>query len=172
MSIWITQTVVREIRAVAYYENSGEGLAHYANWLNEWAKEHEVSFARHGMPPDIEVRELGTGKSRKEVCERELGLKPIVVAPRLAIEDGREQVRRILAQVWFDEEAAKQGIACLTEYSKKWDETNKVYMQEHNHNWACHGADAMRTMATIHTGRAGGPKKRETRASGGSWQSL
>jgi hypothetical protein len=39
MSIWITQTVVREIRCVHYYENSGEGLAHYANYLDQWARD-------------------------------------------------------------------------------------------------------------------------------------
>jgi phage terminase large subunit len=159
MSIWITQTVVREVRAVAYYENSGEGLAHYSKWLHDWAAARDLRFARHGMPPDIEVRELGTGKSRKEVCERELALKPVVVAPRLEIEDGREQVRRIIGQTWFDEEACKQGIACLTEYSKKWDDKNKVFMSHHNHNWACHGADAFRTMATIHKGRSTESKK-------------
>lgn len=154
MSIWITQTVVREIRCVHYYENSGEGLAHYVNYLGEWAQKREVRFLRHGMPHDIEVRELGTGKSRKEVCERQLGLKPIVVSPQIALEDGIEQVRRILSQCWFDEEGCARGISALTEYSKQWDDKAKVFAQRPLHNWASHGSDAFRTMATIHKGRA------------------
>lgn len=154
MSIWITQTVVREIRCVHYYENSGEGLAHYATYLGEWAQKREVRFLRHGMPHDIEVRELGTGKSRKEVCERQLGIKPIVVSAQVALEDGIEQVRRILPQCWFDEHECARGISALTEYSKEWDDKAKVFAPRPLHNWASHGADAFRTMATIHKGRA------------------
>lgn len=166
MSIWITQTVVREIRCVHYYENSGEGLAHYANYLDAWAKKHEARFARHGMPHDIEVRELGTGKSRKEVCERQLGLKPITVAPQLDLEDGIEQVRRILGQCWFDEEQCARGISALTEYTKEWDEKQKVFAPRPLHNWASHGADAFRTLATIHKGRAATSKPAPDRYSG------
>lgn len=153
MSIWITQTVVREIRCVHYHESSGEGLAHYANYLKDWAASKQVRFLRHGMPHDVEVRELGTGKSRKEVCKT-LGLWPITVAPRLDIEDGIEQVRRLLAQCWLDEEACARGIAALTEYSKEWDERGKVFAPRPRHDWASHGADAFRTLATIHPGRA------------------
>lgn len=154
MSIWITQSVVREIRCVHYYESSGEGLSHYSTYLHEWAKEKEVSFARHGMPHDIEVRELGTGKSRREVCETKLGLKPISVAPQLDLESGIEQVRRLIPQCWFDEKECEQGIACLTDYTKEWDETNKVFKSTPKHNWASHGADAFRTMGMLHKGRA------------------
>lgn len=154
MSIWITQTVVREIRCVHYYENSGEGLAHYSNYLGKWAEERDTRFLRHGMPHDIEVRELATGKSRKEVCETQLGIKPIEVAPRLELEDGIEQVRRILSQCWFDEHECARGIAALSDYTKGWDESRKVFSARPLHNWASHGADAFRTMATLHPGRA------------------
>lgn len=171
MSIWITQTVVREVRVVQYYECSGEGLEHYSNYLHEWAKRHKVTFARHGMPHDVEVRELGTGKSRKEVCEQRLDLKPIVVAPQLPVEDGIEQVRRLLGQCWFDEDRCKQGISCLTEYSKEWDEKNKVFKTHPKHNWASHGADAFRTKAVIHKGRAADsrPAKQSSNRKFGSW---
>lgn len=172
MSIWITQTVVREIRVVQYYENNGEGLEHYANYLNDWAGKHKARFIRHGMPHDIEVRELGTGKSRKEVCEQRLGIKPIAVAPQLSVEDGIEQTRRLLAQCWFDEERCRQGIACLTEYSKEWDDKNKVFKTHPKHNWASHGADAFRTKAVIHKGKAADsrPGKQPNRQFG-SWLS-
>lgn len=153
-TIWVTQTVVREIRCVAYYEAQGEALAHYADWLHAWAAERKLRFVRHGMPHDVEVRELGTGRSRKEVCEDELRLTPIDVAPRLPIYDGIEAVRRILAQCWFDEEACARGLAALTEYTKSYDERQGVFQQRPLHNWASHGSDAFRTLATLHEGRA------------------
>jgi hypothetical protein len=34
MSIWFVQLFNREIRLIDYYENSGEGFAHYARVLN------------------------------------------------------------------------------------------------------------------------------------------
>lgn len=105
------------------------------------------------MPHDVEVRELGTGRSRKEVCEDELRLTPIDVAPRLPIYDGIEAVRRILAQCWFDEEACARGLAALTEYTKSYDERQGVFQQRPLHNWASHGSDAFRTLATLHEGR-------------------
>jgi len=149
MSIWITQTIAREIRCVNYIEENGEGLGHYAKKLKDFATEHRVTYSRHVMPHDINVRELGTGKSRKEVAQG-MGITPITVAPKLEIEDGIECVRRMLPFCWFDEERCARGISCLTEYSKDWDERNRVFATRPKHNWASHGADAARTMGVTH----------------------
>lgn len=149
MSIWISQTIGREIRFVQYIENSGEGLSFYATELKSFAREHRVSFSRHVMPHDIEVRELGTGKSRKEVALA-MGLNPISVSPKLAVEDGVDCVRRMLPFCWFDEERCARGISALTEYTKEWDEKNKVFKAHPKHNWASHGADAFRTAGVTH----------------------
>ena len=153
-SIWITQTVVREIRVLAYYEASGEPLSHYADWLHQWAADRGLRYESHGLPHDVEVRELGTGRSRKEVLEDELRVRPVYVAPRLPVNDGIDAVRRVLDQCWFDEEACARGIACLTEYTKAYDERQGVFQQKPLHNWASHGADAFRTLATLHGGYA------------------
>lgn len=153
MAVWLTQTVGKEIRCVAYHEQTDEGLAYYANWLQSWADKHDATFGRHGFPHDIEVRELGTGKSRKEVAESVYGIRPTVVAPNLDLADGIENVRRLLPQCWFDSVECKRGIDALCEYSREWDTVNKVFAQRPEHNWASHGADAFRTMANLHPGR-------------------
>lgn len=145
-SIWIMQPVGRECRFVQYYENQDEGLAHYANWLKQWAEDHQVRFSGHHMPHDIEVRELGTGKSRKETAMA-MGLKPIIVAKKLEIQDGINAVRRMLPRCWFDEVRCERGISALTEYSKDYDEKLKVFKSKPRHDWASHGADAFRTFA-------------------------
>lgn len=149
MSIWITQTVGRELRVVGYMENSGEGLSFYAKLLKDFADEHGINYARHGMPHDIEVRELGTGKSRKEVAVG-MGIKPIEVAVKLEVQDGIDAVRRMLQYCWFDESRCGKGIAALTEYSKDWDEKNRVFALRPKHNWASHAADAFRTLGVTH----------------------
>lgn len=148
-SIWIMQSVGRELHFVQYYENSGESLGHYINWLKDWAEQHEVRFSRHGMPHDIEVRELATGKSRREIA-MSLGLKPITVAKQLPVSDGIEAVRKVLHRCFFDEVNCGPGISALTEYAKDYDEKNRVYRNNPRHDWSSHGADAFRTFAVVH----------------------
>jgi hypothetical protein len=152
ISGWVTSLARR---VLAYYENSGKGLAHYADWLHEWAGQRGLRYERHGLPHDAEVRELGTGKSRKSVLEDELRISPVEVAARLPINDGIDAVRRTLDQCWFDEAGCEQGLSCLTEYTKEFDERNGVFQQKPKHNWASHGADAFRTLAVLHAGHGG-----------------
>lgn len=138
MSIWFVQQYGHEIRLIDYYENSGEGLGHYAKVL----KEKEYAYGRHIAPHDIEVRELATGKSRKEAA-KSMGIR-FTVGGRHAVEDGIEAVRNILSKCWFDRVKCERGIAGLREYRKEWDEDRKVFRGTPLHNWASHPADAFR----------------------------
>lgn len=178
MSIWFTQTIVREIRLLHYYENSGFGLSHYADYIRKWAQGYEYSVSKRawgtakvrselvvtktGFPHDGKVRELGIGKSRKDYWESDLLMGYTECAPNLDLLDGIESVRRMFPQFWIDEEGCKQGIACLTSYTKDWDEKNRCFRQTPKHNWACHGADSLRSMALLHPGRAKAIKTQES----------
>lgn len=137
-SIWFAQEYGMEMRLIDYYENSGEGLAHYAKTM----KDRGYVYGIHVAPHDINVRELGTGKSRFEVAQ-DLGIK-FRVAKKHTVEDGIEAVRGILPTCWFDETKCERGIAALREYRKDWDEEKKVFRSTPLHNWASHGADAFR----------------------------
>ena len=141
MSIWFFQIVGMEIRFIDYYENSGEGLSHYALEMQERNYIYSTAFAPH----DIKVREIGTGKSRLEVG-RKLGIKFRAV-PRLSIDEGINAGRTIFNQCYFDKKKCHRGIQALKNYKKDWDEKNMVYRRGPLHNWASHGADAFRTFA-------------------------
>jgi len=141
MTIWFYQIVGQEIHIVDYYENSGEGLAHYAQKLQE----KRYVYGRHHAPHDIAVRELGTGKSRLEVAKG-LGIR-FDTAPKLEIEDGINAGRAVFNRCWFDSERCYRGINALKNYKKDWDEKNKVFRNNPKHDWASHGADAWRTFA-------------------------
>ena len=130
----------QEIRIIDYYENSGEGLAHYAKIV----KEKEYVYGEHLAPHDIQVRELGSGKSRLEVA-RELGIRFRVV-PNLRIDDGIEAVRTTLPKCWFDETKTRHLIESLRQYRKDFDEKNKVFRDKPLHDWTSHPADAFRYM--------------------------
>lgn len=140
-TIWFVQTAGQELRIIDYYENSGEGLAFYAKVLQEKG----YVYGRHFAPHDIEVRELGSGKSRLETA-RGLGIS-FKVAPKLSIEDGIEAGRNILSKCWFDRTKCHKGLNALKSYHKEWDEKNKVYRPHPEHDWSSHGADAFRTFA-------------------------
>lgn len=141
-AIWFAQYVGQEIHIIDYYEASGVGLDHYAKVLFEKGYHYE----QHILPHDVRVKELGTGKSRLETLEA-LGIRNIEIAPKLAIEDGIQQARTMLAKCWFDEENCKRGIEALRQYRRDFDEKNKAWRSRPLHDWTSHGADAFRYMA-------------------------
>lgn len=143
-SIWFTQTVGREVHAIDYYENSGEGLPHYAKVLQE----RGYVYGQHNGPHDIQVRELGSGRSRIETA-RGLGLAFRVVQ-KIPLMDGIEASRSFLSRCWFDREKTERGRLALTSYRKVWDEKRRVFQSQPYHDWASNGADAYRTLAVGH----------------------
>ena len=130
-----------EIRIIDYYENQGEGLAHYIKVL----REKEYVYGDHYAPHDIQVRDFSTGRSRLEIA-RELGVR-FRVAANLRIDDGIEAVRSILPRCYFDEDKCSHLIEALRQYRKDYDEKLKAYKDRPLHDWTSHPADAMRYLA-------------------------
>jgi hypothetical protein len=147
-AIWFYQVAGQEIRFIDYYEASGEGLAHYIKILQDKG----YIYGEHYAPPDIEVRELGTGKSRKETAQS-LGINFRVV-PKLPIDDGIDAGRSILSKCWFDKIRCERGLNALKSYHKEWDEENKCYRNHPEHDWSSNGADSFRYFAVSYKKRA------------------
>lgn len=142
MSIWFMQVAGREIHFIDYFEDSGEGIAHYIKHL---ADKKDYIYAKHYAPHDIKVRELSTGKSRLETA-KSLGID-FEVVPMLAVEDGINASRSVLGQCWFDKEKCERGINALRSYHKDWDEENQVWRPKPVHDWSSHASDAFRQFA-------------------------
>lgn len=141
MTIWFIQQVGKEIHLIDYYENSGEGLAHYISHL----KSKEYSYGEHWAPFDIKVRELATGKSRLESAQ-EMGIN-FRVSPKIDRDDGINAARAILSRCWFDKDKCSRGIQALKNYKKDWDDKNKIFRNNPKHDWSSHGADGFRCFA-------------------------
>ena len=156
MSIWFVQRHRREVRIIDHYANSGEGLAHYAKVVAD----KPYVYDRHIMPHDIAVRDLSetNGKSRKEVAEG-LGIKPIIVAPRMDVQDGIEAVRNLLSRCWIDADKCADGIRSLKNYRKEWDDNRGVWKNRPRHDQCSHDADSFRTGATAPEPRGAGSAK-------------
>jgi len=143
-AIWFTQTVGREVHVIDYYENSGEGLPHYAKVLQD----RGYIYASHNAPHDIAVRELGTGKSRLETAAS-LGIK-FVTVPNIGLADGIDAVRPFISRCWFDRAKTEQGRMALISYRKTWDEKRKTFSTAPFHDWSSHGASGFRYLAVGH----------------------
>jgi hypothetical protein len=144
-TIWFFQLYKNEVRLVHYYENSGEGLPHYARELNLYAIQNDIVYGRHYAPHDIKVRELGTGKSRLEIA-RSMGLK-FTTVKKLPIIDGIDAVRAMIPRCWFNKIKCARGIEALKGYHKEFDSSRGVFRKTPVHDSNSHGADAFRTMA-------------------------
>ncbi len=140
-AIWFVQAAGRELRIIDYYEASGVGLEHYAKLL----REKPYVYGEHLLPHDVEVSELGTGRSRYATLAG-LGLRGRVV-PRQPVEDGINAVRNLLPRCLFDRTSTARGVEALRQYRRDWDESLGTFRARPRHDWASHAADAFRYLA-------------------------
>jgi len=157
-AIWFTQTVGRAVHVIDFYEARGEGLPHYCKVLNE----RGYLYGSHNAPHDIEVRELGSGKSRREVAW-ELGLNFRVV-PRLPLEDGIHAAQMLIPRLWFDRDLCKTGLDALRQYHRAYNERTRSFRATPVHDWSSHAADAFRYLAVGLRESGGVGKAPQTRA--------
>ncbi len=140
-SIIFTQSVGRELRLIDHYEASGEGLPHYATVLERKG----YLYGSHNAPHDIQVRELGSGRSRLETAAS-LGIR-FQVVPNIPLEDGINAARLQFNRMWIDETKCASLLESLTRY--RWDMNEKTGMLKPRpvHDEHSHAADAFRYMA-------------------------
>lgn len=150
--IWFLQVHGNETRVIDVLK--GEGVA--LDWYAKQLQARDYLWGNHYLPHDVEVRELGTGKSRKEVLA-ELGIKA-VVCPNIPRADGIQAVRMLLPMCWFDRAKCKDGIEALRMYRRDYDEKRQEFRVEAFHDWTSHYADAFRYFAVAHRAKAAAQK--------------
>lgn len=150
--IWFVQAHGRETRVIDVLKGEGVGL----DWYVKKLQERPYVWGLHYLPHDVEVRELGTGKSRKEVLES-LGLRA-TVCPNIPVADGIQAVRMLLPTCWFDKAKCKDGIEALRMYRRDYDEKRQEFRVQPFHDWTSHYADAFRYFAVGH--RQKGPAQK------------
>lgn len=141
-AIWFYQLAGREVRLIDYYENSGEGLTHYAAMMRT---KPYVYMNRQIAPHDIEVRELISGRTRRDMA-RELGVNFRTI-PKLKLEEYVEAARNLIPRCYFDASKCERGIDGLMTYRKRYDEKLQLYTAEPVHDWSSHPADAFKILA-------------------------
>lgn len=140
--ILFTQSFGNEIRFIDCYTNHGEGLAHYVNVI----KEKGYVYGRHVFPHDINVQELGSGRTRRQTL-MELGLYNVQVVERAKdINDDIEGVRKLFSRFYFDEEKCAPLVDALNNYRKEWDDRLGDWKNRPRHDKNSHLADAVRLL--------------------------
>lgn len=139
--VWFYQQAGFEVRVIDCYAANGYGLDHYAKVLQDKG----YRYGRHYLPHDVEVKELGTGRSRLETLYG-LGLDCQVVR-KLGVEDGINAVRRILPRCWFDRDKCAEGIKAMKQYRREWDDVRKTFYERPLHDWTSDYADGFRYLA-------------------------
>jgi hypothetical protein len=155
-AIWFVRKVGEQYHVIDYYENSGEGLRHYMKVL----KDKGYTYSEHWGPHDIDNREFGSdAKTRREIAREGYDIDgqkytmTFQVVPKIGVNDGIEQSREILGLCVFDEAKCEEGIACLENYRKEWDEKRGCWKDNPLHDWTSHGSDAFRYFAVAKSAR-------------------
>lgn len=146
-TVWFFQIVPSAVRLIGYFEHTGTGMDGMLDELEDRRDKHEYVYGTHHMPHDIRVREWTRGGltriaiMKEEVKLRDLG--KVEKVERAYVEDQIQGTRRLLNICQFDEAACAQGIKCLKNYRKEWDEDLGVFKDKPLHDWASHGANAL-----------------------------
>jgi hypothetical protein len=143
MAVGFYQATGLERRKIDYLEVNGMGLPE----IIKIVKEKPYIYGKHFAPHDIKVRELGTGKSRKEVAKG-LGID-FEVVPNFSVQEGIDAGRRFFNKLWVDKTKCKEWLKLIPQYTKEWDEDNKCYKNNPHHDWTSHGADEHRYAALV-----------------------
>lgn len=156
-AIWLHQDIAGRDRFIGYYEASGEYIAHYLNWLKDWAKANDAQWGDHYWPHDGDRQDLFLTKGRLAEVE-DMGFRPRTV-PRVSNKlTAIETARSAFANCDFDESACSQGLSRLRHYRKEWDDRRGVWKDRPLHDDNSNGADAFMTFATGFVRNAGSSK--------------
>ena len=155
-AIWFFQQVGREVRAIDYFETSGDGLQAI---VRQAIADKPYVYGGHHLPHDVMVRELGAaGRSRFETLGS-LGVRPILVGTATDPEERVNAGRLLIPVTWFDAERCAVGLERLRAYRKRWSRATRAYAGP-LHDHASHAADAFGEFAL---NRLGAPAPRAAR---------
>lgn len=155
-AVWFCQAVGKEIRLIKYQEWTQTPLTSVAAEVMVMP----YAYTEHVLPHDARARELTSGRSREEVLRAIL--QRIVIMNQANIEDGINAVRTLFDRMWFDEKGCETGLDALRNYRRAWDEKNRVFRTTALHDWASHGADAMRQLAQHFREKMGSAHREDT----------
>jgi hypothetical protein len=158
-TIWTFQVVHGEVRFLDYQTSNGNSIPYYTGYIQQKEKEYNCKYDTHWLPHDARAKTLASGgKSIIEQLSLKIPLKSMKIVPNLSLQDGIQATRMMLLRSWFDPKC-EEGIECLRQYQREYDEDKKIFRDKPRHDWASHGADAFRMAAVAWKEQARLPHK-------------
>jgi hypothetical protein len=146
-AIFWFQAVHGEIRVLDYHSSNGENIDYYTNLIKSKEKEYGYKYGTHWLPHDARAKTLSSGgKSIIEQISTKIPIETLKIVPNLSLQDGIQASRMALQRAWFDTKC-QEGIECLRQYQREYDEDKKVFRDKPRHDWTSHGADAWRYLS-------------------------
>jgi hypothetical protein len=143
-AIWWFQVIYGEIRVLEYHSSNGQPVGFYTGLIQS----RSYNYGTHYLPHDARAKTLASGgKSIIEQISDKIDLKSLKIVPNLSLQDGIQATRLALMRSWFDVEKTIDGIECLRQYQREYDDDKKVFRDKPRHDWTSHGADAFRMLA-------------------------
>jgi hypothetical protein len=141
-SIIFYQVFPHGYHIIDFYENSGEGVQHYAKMLQDKG----YTYGNHYGPHDLAAKNwVSEGEPTIQVARR-YGIH-FQLVPRLSREDGIEAGRNVLSRCYFDESRTRILIDHLENYTKVFNKQMNCYTNTPKHDIHSHSADAWRYFA-------------------------
>lgn len=163
-AIWFYQVVRGEIHVIDFHSSSGQSISYYADLI----KGKKYTYGKHWLPHDARAKTLASGgKSVVEQLATALGgFHALAIVPHLEVQDGIQAARMTLGSCWFDEKNCAEGLECLRQYQREYDEDKKAFKERPRHDWTSHASDAFRMLAVAWRGEP----QPETKAKPKFWE--
>jgi phage terminase large subunit len=147
-ALWFYQVIYGEIRILDYHSSNGHQVSYYTDLLESKRQENKWKYGKHYLPHDARAKTLASGgKSIIEQIASKIPVESLKIVPSLSLQDGIQATRLALMRSWFDGVKCQDGIECLRQYQREYDEDKKVFRDKPKHDWTSHGADAFRMLA-------------------------
>jgi hypothetical protein len=148
-SIWWFQVVYGEIRVLDHHTSNGQAIPYYTGLLAQKEDEFGYKYGFHYLPHDARAKTLASGgKSIIEQISAKIDIKHLKIVPNLSLQDGIQATRLALTRAWFDNRC-EEGIECLRQYQREWDDDKKIFRDRPKHDWTSHSADAFRYLSIV-----------------------
>jgi hypothetical protein len=149
MCIWMHQRVALQDRLVGYISGTDEDVLYYWKELQGY----DCIYGFHFLPHDADYRRIGTAndpssppKTLEDILN-DAGMRNTQVVPRIQEKwTAIQEVKNWLPKAYIDPKECEDGISCLKNFRRAWDDKNGTWKNRPQHDWAMHGYDALESL--------------------------
>lgn len=152
------QQVGMQDRWINGFEDYGQDVPHYVQWLRETG----YTFGKHHLPHDAKNVTLASANRPEgehvwgQLVSAGISEADLVLVPRTQnLWASINATRARWGTCYFDEEKCEGLLNALGEYHKVYDEDRQAYLDKPYHNWASNYSDAFRQWAQGYNPDAG-----------------